>query len=173
MLINQNILHIGYAVDDIEKAAAYWASVMGAGPFFVAQDIRFEMVESGGEPCAFHHSTAFGQCGPFQIELQQIHPSTSQSLKDRLIPGRRPVINHIAYMSADPEAKNQTLKDEGHEMFLHAKLGEIEVWFHDARSAIGHAIEIHRKSEAALHMNQKVREAALGWDGMDLIRSFQ
>ena len=61
----------------------------------------------------------------------------------------------------------------GHELFLHARLGEVEVRFHDTRRLFGHAIEIHRKSKLRDKFWAMVKDAARAWDGQTPLRPWR
>jgi len=161
----RSVHHIGYAVSNIEQAVQQWRTVFGAGPFFLLERIQFEMVTYDGEQCSFNHSAAFGCCGQYIIELQQIHSSSPAALSKRLMPGRLPVVNHMGYISAAPERDNTDLTAAGYETFMHAKTGSVELWLHDNPGAFGHAIEILRASDFLDHFFSEVSGASRNWDG--------
>ena len=162
--------HIGFHVAKIGPAVDHWAK-LGAGPFFHRTDIRFDEVTFRGEPCTFEHSHAFGCFGDMLIELQEIHACSPPALARILMPGGGPAMNHIAYVSDDPERDSAELADAGFPLFLQAALGPIEVRFHDARHALGCAIEIHRRSDPLVASRARFRAAASGWDGVDRLRA--
>lgn len=170
MLANRIPDHIGFVVPDIERAVGHWAAQFGAGPFFMFERVKFGEVLHLGRACTFDHSCAFGQWGAVMVEIQQIHASDPSTLTDRLIPGKLPVLNHVAYVSQTPEEDSAALTADGHELFLYAKSGEIEVRFHDTRTILGHAVEILRKSKLRDDMAAMLRGAAHGWDGNDPLR---
>jgi Glyoxalase/Bleomycin resistance protein/Dioxygenase superfamily len=157
--------HISYAVSSIEQAVQHWRTVFGAGPFFLFERIKFEVVTYYGEPCTFDHSAAFGCCGQNIIELQQIHLSGPRPLAKRLIPGKLPIINHVGCISAVPERDNAELTAAGYETFMHAKAGSIELWLHDTQVGFGHAVEILRQTDFLENFFAEVSGASLGWDG--------
>lgn len=173
MLRNRVFSHYGYAVADLASAVEHWHSVLGAGPFFVVEDMRFDAITHHGRPCTLRHSAAFGQWQSVAIELMQIEECTPPSLAQHMIPGPMPVLNHVAYLSDDPEADSQSLHSMGAPLFLNARFGEVEVVVHDARDKIGCNVEIHRKSEFIESFFSMVREASVGWDGADPLRVFQ
>lgn len=144
--------------------------MLGAGPFFLIDPISFDEVDSSGELAVFEHSAAFGQWGSVCIELQQIARVLPQRAADLLSPGLLPVVNHVAYVSDAPDADSAELSAAGHEMFLHAKFGGVEVWFHDARAVLGQAIEIHRYSAALEASFARIAAASRDWDGTELLR---
>ena len=61
--------HHAYLVDDIEATVEQLAEQLGAGPFFLVENVPLENVLSRGEPAEFVHNSAFGYCGSGAIEL--------------------------------------------------------------------------------------------------------
>jgi methylmalonyl-CoA/ethylmalonyl-CoA epimerase len=173
LLANRTVSHIAYAVSDIEKAAHDWSSTLGAGPFVIIERMKFDQVLHHGKACVFDHSAAFGQWGPIVIELQQIFASAPATLTERLIPGPPPVINHVAYISPEPEADSAQLAAAGYELFLYAKFSEVEVRFHDTRAILGQAIEIHRQCRFLEEFFGQIAGAARGWDGTAPLRPWK
>jgi hypothetical protein len=64
--------HYAYAVDDIEATVGRLVDQLGAGPFFLVEEVPFESTLSRGEPAKFVHNSAFGYCGGGPIELMEI-----------------------------------------------------------------------------------------------------
>jgi methylmalonyl-CoA/ethylmalonyl-CoA epimerase len=170
LLGNRIVHHLAYVVDDIEKAVQHWSFALGAGPFYVIERMVFDEMSHRGKPCVFDHSAAFGQWGPMVIELQQIFASGPQSLTDCLIPARPPAINHVAYLSPVPAQDSAELTAAGHELFLHAKFGPVEIWMHDTRAILGQSIEVHRQCAFLDDFFGQIAGAAKGWDGKNPLR---
>jgi hypothetical protein len=163
------ISHIGYVVSDLARAVKFWASMFGAGPFFLIRDIQFDKVEHFGKSCVFDHSAAFGQWGPIAIELQEIEASAPATLTERLIPSRRSTINHVSYISGNALEESQILAAAGAEMFLYAQFGDVEVRFHECRDT-GQVIEIHKNCRFIDEFFGGVAAASRDWDGLDPLR---
>jgi len=140
----RRLSHIGYAVDDIERAARSWATLVGAGPFLLLEDIQFDVLTYLGQPAIVRHDAAFGQWGPIIIELQKIHECHPAALAEHFLPGKLPHANHYAYVTKDPDKASEDLTAAGFPAYLHAQTGSIEVRMHDTRSTLGFATEIHR-----------------------------
>lgn len=165
-VLNRPISHISYAVEDIEAAVTQWSTLMGAGPFFLIDRVRFDEVTTrAGLPAVWEHAAAFGQWGSLCIELQQLDDVRPPQLRELLTPGDMPVVNHVAYVSDTPEDDSAELTAAGYDLFLHAVFGRVEVWFHDTRAVLGHAVEIHRASPQLTEAFQRIADAARDWDG--------
>ena len=63
------LFQFAYFVDDLETAAQHWASIVGAGPFFVAAHHRADRFEYRGAAIEADVSYAFGYSGTAQIQL--------------------------------------------------------------------------------------------------------
>jgi catechol 2,3-dioxygenase-like lactoylglutathione lyase family enzyme len=83
------VRQLGNIVHDMNAALRYWTETMGAGPFYIMRNIRFENFQYRGKPaespCV---SLAFGQAGPLQIELIAQHDDLPSGYQDFLLSGR-------------------------------------------------------------------------------------
>lgn len=170
MIAERPISHVSYAVADLERAVHHWSTALGAGPFFLVERVRFDELTHRGAACTWDHAAAFGQWGGLAVELQQTLASAPAALTERLLPGPLPVLNHVAYLSATPEDDSAELAAAGHELFLHGRFGQLEIWFHDTRDALGQAVEIHRRGPNIERAFERIAAAASGWDGSDALR---
>lgn len=173
MLINRPVSHFGYVVPNIPAAAHHWSSLFGAGPFLLIEKMQFEQLSHYGEPCTFLHSAAFGQWGSVAIELMQIYEISPPSFAQMMIPSVVPVLNHVSYLSPEPEADSARLDTLGMPKFLQAKIGEVQVALHDATKTIGSVIEIHRQSPFIEGFFADIKAASQGWDGTQPLRPYQ
>jgi hypothetical protein len=64
--------HHAYVVDDIEATVNRLVDQLGAGPFFLIENVPLENVLSRGEPAEFVHNSAFGSCDGSTIELIEV-----------------------------------------------------------------------------------------------------
>ena len=64
--------HHAYVVDDIEATVNRLVDQLGAGPFFLIENVPLENVVSRGEPAEFVHNSAFGSCDGSAIELIEV-----------------------------------------------------------------------------------------------------
>ncbi len=163
--------HSAYVVEDIEATVRRLVDQLGAGPFFLIENVPLENVLSRGEPAEFAHHSAFGCCGDRAIEL--IEPV-------RLAPERvehgfsapRPRIQHVAYVVPSTEVVDlrRALDERGLAQYLSTWLGDVETTLHDASGVLGHDIEIHADNGGLRDVFAMVRSAARGWDGSRPLR---
>ena len=81
--------------------------------------------------------------------------------------GARPRVHHVAWAvpRASVEDLRRELEDRGLPEYLSARLGELDITFHDASASLGHDIEIHVDNQGLRDFFQMVRGGAEGWDG--------
>ena len=163
--------HCAYVVDDIEATVRRLVDQLGAGPFFLIENVPLENVLSRGEPAEFVHNSAFGYCGGGAIELMQVLSLAPERVQERFS-GPWPRIHHVAYVLPPTEVADvrSSLDERGLTEYLSSQLGEVETTLHDASAALGHDIEIHVENEGLRDFFEMVRAGADGWDGSEPLR---
>ena len=163
--------HHAYVVDDIEATVSLLVDQLGAGPFFLIENVPLQNVVSRGEPAEFVHNSAFGYYGGGAIELMEA-VSLAPERVEKGFSGPRPRIHHVAYVVPATEVADvrRSLDERGVSQYLSSQLGEVETTLHDASAALGHDIEIHVDNEGLRNFFAMVKEAADGWDGSQPLR---
>lgn len=163
--------HHAYVVEDIEATVKRLVEQLGAGPFFLVENVPLENVLSRGEPADLIHNSAFGCCGGGAIELMEIISSAPGRVEERFS-APRPGIHHVAYVVAPAEAPEvrKSLDQSGLPEYLSAELGETHNTFHDASASLGHDIEIHDDVPGLRDFFGMVKGAAEVWDGSEPLR---
>jgi methylmalonyl-CoA/ethylmalonyl-CoA epimerase len=163
--------HHAYVVEDIEATVNRLVDQLGAGPFFLIENVPLENVLSRGEPAEFVHNSAFGYCGGGAIEL--IEPlSVAPERVEKAFSRPRPGIHHVAYVVPPTEVADlrRSLDERGLSQYLSSQFGEAETTLHDASAALGHDIEIHGDNKGLRDFFEMVRGGAQGWDGSEPLR---
>jgi methylmalonyl-CoA/ethylmalonyl-CoA epimerase len=163
--------HHAYVVDDIEATVNRLVDQLGAGPFFLIENVPLENVLSRGEPAEFVHNSAFGRCGDGTIELIEAVSLAPERVEKAFSPPR-PRVHHVAYVAPPTEVADlrSSLDERGLSEYLSSRLGEVETTLHDASATLGHDIEIHVDSEGLRDFFEMVRGDAQGWDGSEPLR---
>ena len=164
--------HLAYVVEDIEATVGRLAEQLGAGPFFLVENVPLENVVSRGEPARFVHHSAFGSCGGGAlIELIEAISLEPERVAKGFAPPR-PRIHHVAYAVPGTEVAElrRSLDERGMTQYLSAQLGEVEMTLHDARAVLGHDVEIHVDSQGLRDFFGMVRGGAADWDGSQPLR---
>jgi methylmalonyl-CoA/ethylmalonyl-CoA epimerase len=163
--------HYAYVVEDIEATVNRLVDQLGAGPFFLIDDVPLENVLSRGEPAEFVHNSAFGSCDGTAIELIQVVRLAPQRVESGFS-GARPRIQHVGYVVPAREVADlrRSLDERGVTQYLSSRLGEAETTLHDASATLGHDIEIHADNQGLHDFFAMVSGAAEGWDGSEPLR---
>jgi len=172
-------VQLAYLVDDVERAAADFAADFGAGPFLWRRHAAAGAVDRSGAAGRFDHSSAYGQGGALQIELVEIHDTTSPGLVADLVPirtggaGSAAVLHHVAYFVDDIDEAQALLVERGFPAVMTATTANGSRFaFHDARHEVGHLLEIYRPTDGVARLYRRVADLADGWDGVDPVRAW-
>jgi hypothetical protein len=79
-------------------------------------------------------------------------------------------LNHLGITVEDPAGESARLEALGFEVCMHARLGEIEFFWHDAIETHGYCIEVITAAPALDTFFATVADGAEDWDGRDPIR---
>ena len=163
--------HHAYVVDDLEATVNRLVDQLGAGPFFLIENVPLEDVLSRGEPAEFVHNSAFGSCDGSAIELIEV-VSLAPERVERGFSGARPRIQHVGYVVPATEVADlrSSLDERGLTQYLSSELGGVETTLHDASATLGHDIEIHVDNQGLHGFFSMVSGAAEGWDGSEPLR---
>ncbi len=158
-------VQLAYAVPDVREAAAGWAP-LGVGPFFVRDHIELGATRINGVDATFDHSSAYGWWGDVMFELICQHDSGGEMI----VPTSG--LHHVAHFVDDLDAVSAGLVRDGHAEVLHAETSAgMAFAFHDGGAARGHLIEIYEPVPALRKFYDMVRDASVGWDGSDPVRT--
>ena len=157
-------MQVAYAVANVRAAADRWAA-QGIGPFFVREHITVANVRLRGVPATFDHSSAFAWWGDVMVELIHQHDG-----------GPEPIVgssgvHHMAHFVDDFSIATDTLTSAGYAEVLYAEAGATRFAFHDATDERSHLIEIYERSDALGGFYDMVRDASIGWNGSNPIRT--
>jgi hypothetical protein len=100
--------HSAYVVDDIETTVRRLVDQLGAGPFFLIENVPLEDVLSRGEPAEFVHNSAFGYCGDGAIELIETVSLAPERVENGFS-APRARIQHVAYVVPSTEVVDDRL----------------------------------------------------------------
>lgn len=168
-LAGNKIIQIAYTVTDMRKAAQFWVTNLGAGPFFVFDEAPVSgAVDINNNPVDIALGAAIGQWGAIQVELMQWHTVGTESISNILT---KPGFNHVAYFSNDPASEADNLKAQGIPPLVSLKFGQVPVYWHDGRDVVNGMVEHFPAHEDIVNLFTMVAEAADGWDGSDPVRT--
>ena len=169
--LKQNVIvQNAYVVDDLNAAIDAWAGLMGAGPFFVINDVDFKAVYRGADSNV-NLSIAMCQVGSLNIELIQQNDDAPSVYRDIYQKGESG-FHHICVFAdeLDHELKGYNALGFDTAFESHDAESGLKFAYVDTFSALGCMIEIVEDGPVIRSIYQKVRDGAEGWDGRDLKR---
>lgn len=169
--LSRPIHHVGFNVTDLRPAIDTWVAVYGAGPFYVNEHVVYDECTAYGAPAVWDHSAGFGKCGSLPVELQQTHDLRPAELARPFTADGRSAVNHVGVTAEDPAAESARLDALGFGLCMHARLGEVQFFWHDATAAFGYCLEVIGAGPGLDAFFGTVAAGARDWDGRDPIRS--
>ena len=151
------------------------AGAFGAGPFFISEHIRIAWGEHRGRPTRFVHSSAYGQWGDVMVELFRQEDSEPSPYRD-MFTADQEGLHHVAVMVPDLDAAFHRFEASGLPVVTRCGLsetGRVDFAFVDARSTLGHMIELYPATARLQAFYDRVRSAATDWRGENPVRSIR
>ncbi|MGB1940333.1 MAG: VOC family protein [Pseudomonadales bacterium] len=143
------VFQYAYYVEDLEQAALSFASVLGAGPFFLARHHRTDQFSYRGQSVEADVSYAFGYAGEAQIQLIEQHDETPSIYRD-MYPEGCFGLHHVAKLVPDYEAAKASLYAQGFEMACELFADGVWAGYFDTRSQLHCFTEIHSTTDRIL-----------------------
>ena len=170
-LKRRSLHHVGFNVANLTDAIGAWVSAYGAGPFYLNAHVAYDEAASNGTSVVWDHSAGFGQWGTLPVELQLTHDLRPAELIAPFTAAGRNAINHIGITADDPAAESARLESLGFALAMHARLGQVEFFWHDATETLGYCIEVITAGPDLDAFFATVAAGARDWDGRDPIRT--
>lgn len=161
----------GYVVRDIEAAMRHWTEVLGVGPFYYIERVRMDWFRYHGEPSDADVSIALANTGDLQIELIQQRNDAPSMYRDFLARGKEG-LQHISYWTRTYRADVERYLSLGYKIGQEGQIGGPDgsfVYF-DTESHPGTVIEVSDISGGKGAFFDRIKQAAVSWDGSRAIR---
>jgi methylmalonyl-CoA/ethylmalonyl-CoA epimerase len=163
------IMQLAYLPSDFDAAVQHWTQVVGAGPFFLLENIALGEMTYLGQPSDAVFSVAIGYWGDMQIELIRTENDGASiykgdyAVKDRL--------HHVCIVVEDIATARAALNAAGAKILIEGKVGEDgAVIYADAGGGPGNVVEYVQLMTGGPDLFAMMRDAARGWDGSDPLR---
>ena len=163
------VVQLAYLPSDFDAALRYWTETVGAGPFFLLQNIELGDRKYRGQPTGAIFSVAIGYWGNLQIELCRpegggpSHLDGDYAVRDQL--------HHVCLFVDDIDEARRVTADAGGEVIFEGKVGDDgAVIYVDAGGGPGSLIEMVQPMTGAPELFAMMRDAASGWDGSEPLR---
>lgn len=170
------VTQMAYVVRDIERHAASWTELTGAGPWFhLEPELRNMVYRSNPTDAKYRLAMAF--VGSTLLELIQPlddEPSIFKEILDERGEGFHHIAPRLSGLSgASFEARCLELEQQGLTLALaNDVVGQGRTAFYDAKDTIGGFVEVFELG-AGYSMLPRMAEVHQQWDGTDLMRPLQ
>ena len=164
------IAQIGYVVRDLQASMEFWVA-QGVGPWFYMDPAPVEDFRYRGAPSEMRMAAAIANSGDLQIELIQPLNDAPSMYKEFLDAGHEG-LQHMSYWSHDYQALYDKALGLGYRIGHEGQIGGDKGRFayFDTQAHPGTIIEISDISGTKGPFFEKVRQAAINWDGTRPIR---
>lgn len=162
----------GYVVRDIGAALRHWTGVLGVGPFFYIESIKCDWFHYHGAPSPIEMSLALANSGDLQIELIQQHNDAPSMYHDFLQAGREG-LHHVAYWTKNYRADYERALSLGYKVGHEGQASGPNTGFvyFDTETHPGTVVELSDVSGPKGVAFEQIRQASIGWDGENPVRS--
>ncbi len=165
-----------YVVRDLDDACHRLHTLYGIGPFVGGSEAELTGHYYRGEPASpIRLRGVFVQSGELNIELVQLLSDAPSAFHDMFADGGEG-FHHVALFCADYEARRDAMIAQGYALASEftatlgpAEADRVRICYLDARSTLGHMIELYPEHPVIRDMYRQAREAPRGWDGRRLI----
>ena len=164
----------GYIVRDIRAAMDHWVKVLGVGPWFYIDRVQTDYFRYRGVDSDMTMAAAIANSGDLQIELIQPTNDAPSMYKDFLDAGREG-LQHMAYWPKDFQALYDRALSLGYKVGHEGRIGGETGRFayFETEAHPGTVIEISDTNGPKGRLFERIKQAAVDWDGSDPIREMK
>jgi catechol 2,3-dioxygenase-like lactoylglutathione lyase family enzyme len=163
------IMQLAFVPADFDAAITHWTEVMGAGPFFLLENIALPNMRVMGQPSDAVFSLALGYWGDLQIEL--IRPENDAPSIYRGAYAADGALHHVCILVDDIAAAKAVCAATGANILVEADVaGGGAVIYADPGGGPGSVIEMLQASPGTDGVFAMMHDAAKNWDGRDPLR---
>lgn len=164
------LMQIAYITKDMDKSLEHWIQTVGAGPFYVLDNLEVENALYRGEPTQSKFTIALGYSGAMCVELIQQHDG-APSVYREVMEQRGEGFHHwgIWYENFDEEVARYESKG-----YAKAFSGRVVIGgrfaYMDTLKDLGGMVELIEINPAVRDLFGNLEAAAKDWDGADPVR---
>jgi catechol 2,3-dioxygenase-like lactoylglutathione lyase family enzyme len=159
----------GYVVRDLDRAIEQWLNA-GVGPWFAIRNAEQSKMYFHGERSDPMLSIAWSNSGDLQIELIQPHGDRPSVYREFLDAGHEG-IHHVAFWAEDFDRVMADAARAGWTVVQSGDGGGVTRFAYLDLGIGGTIVEVTELNESTRAMNERIRDAADGWDGTDPVRA--
>lgn len=163
-------MQLGYIVPDLDAALEHWTRKLGAGPFFVIDNVEFKEQFFRGQAVDVKTRMALGYWGDLQIEFVE-QTNEAPSPYREFLAARLSGMHHLGVICESLDSTLAELEQRGlKRLYWGEATTGVRFAYVDSDLHPGGMIELIESSPTVLGLFGAVREAARNWDGSDPIR---
>lgn len=163
------IMQLAFVPSDFDAAVEHWTETMGAGPFFLLENVSLVEPRYRGEASAPVFTMAIGYWGALQIELirqENVAPSIyggEYGVRDRL--------HHVCVLVDSIDEARAVCSASGAEVVQEGRVAAGgAVIYVDPGTGPGNLVELLQPSPGTRELFAMMRDAHAGWDGSEPLR---
>jgi catechol 2,3-dioxygenase-like lactoylglutathione lyase family enzyme len=163
------IMQLAFVPDDFDAAIAHWTGTIGAGPFFLLENMALANARYCGASTGIVFTMALGYWGDMQIEL--IRPENDEPSHYRGQYGTGNALHHVCILVDSIEETRAACAAAGITEVFAGDVGEAGgVIYADPGQGAGSLIELLEPQPGTRELFAMMREAHRTWDGTDPVR---
>ncbi|MFA7555614.1 MAG: VOC family protein [Spongiibacteraceae bacterium] len=166
---NTRIMQNSWVVNDLRQAAENWIRLTGIGPFFLVEGIELEDQLYRGKATDVKASFALAQAGDIQIELVCQHNDAPSAYRDTFAAGQQG-FHHMALYCQDYDGDLNAYLQQGVEVAFSGSSAGKRFCYIDTTASLGYMMELIEHSPAQAEFFQRIRAAAVNWQGDNPLR---
>lgn len=171
-----DVMQLAFVPEDFDAAVKHWTQTMGVGPFFMIEGIHLNGMKYCGEPTDAVFDLALAYWGDLQIEL--IRPRDDHlSIYRGKYGATGNGLHHVCILVDDIDEATRVCTENGAEVVIEGTFGTSRVIYVDpapnsAGGGPGTLVEILQQSKDGPDLFGIIKQAGIGWDGSEPLRSF-
>ena len=164
-----NVMQLAFVPDDFDAALAHWTGTIGAGPFFLLEQVSLANARYLGTPTGIVFTMALGYWGDMQIELIRPENAEPSHYRGRYATGQG--LHHVCILVDSIGEARAACAAAGAAMVFEADVGEAGgVIYVDPGHGAGSLIELLQPQGGTRELFAMMRDAHRAWDGSDPVR---
>ncbi|MGA2519727.1 MAG: VOC family protein [Acidimicrobiales bacterium] len=159
----------GYVVRDLDGAIEAWLAA-GVGPWLILPSMKQTGSLYRGEPTEPRVTIGFANSGELQIELI-MQEDDSPSIYREFLDAGHEGFHHLAWWAEDFDAVTSAVSASWPVVHEGNAGGVARFAYYDTGGVTCTVVELMELTDATRWLVSTVRDAALGWDGSEPVRS--
>lgn len=166
-----SVVQMAYVVPDVESAARLYSEVLRIGPWFVRGPFTSDAARYRGGAATASATLAVAFSGHMQFELIAHHDDKPSVWREFATEGQEYGFHHYGFGTRTYDADVARLQAEGAE-FVFTDVPPVggRVGYLDLRDKLNGMVEVIEMTDAKEALYDKLRRAALEWDGTHPLR---